>query len=115
MSCWSRYHINNYRVVASVNTDPIKAPEEVGLPPLGKLAKGYMVFVTGEYPYIGARKEWVNLSNGYGWAYDIKGFAINKAKKWADHRHQGNHKPPATCVVELKSGELVWASWHDNN
>ena len=101
-------------MVAGVNDTHIKAPEEVGLPPLGKLAKGYMVFVTGDYPYIGNREEWVNLSNNYGWAYDIKGFAINKAKKWAEHRAV-NMKAPATCVVELKSGQLVWASWHDNN
>ena len=97
-----------------MNTD-IELPEDVGLPPLNKMVKGYMVFITGDYPYLGDKKRWVTIGSSYGWSYDIKGFAINKAQKWAKHRLGGGKEKPSSCVVELKSGNMVWASWHNNN
>ena len=84
---------------------PRKKPEVAGLPPINSIRPGFQVLITGDNDYLGNRKEWCILNSSMGWAYEYRGFAINKAKHWAGMRDIDS------CVVETKSGEIVWSSW----
>ena len=94
---------------------PVTSPQQNGLPPLRKHTHGYMVFVTSKNPFWGKKKEWTMLASSWGYPYEIRGFAINKAKNYSQH-HNGHGKRYQSdefesCVVNLQTGKTEWTSW----
>jgi len=96
-----------------MNNERIKLPYEVGLKPLADLSVGYQVLAYSESGSWWGNG-WIPFNNSWGSPYTIKGFAINKARNIMRWRGRANNNMN-TCVVELQSGEIVWASWSKNN
>ena len=86
----------------------IRQPCEVGLPPLYKWKEGFQVLMTGIHCWMGDGKEWITINSQCGFPYETAGWAIRKAREW---NRNGQNQDVKTCVVEIKSGNLVWTSW----
>ena len=87
-----------------------RLPERAGLKPLSKQPHGYQVFVTADKGWFG--EGWYPINSTWGFPYEIKGFAINRAKGFVEPRH-GTLPSGQACVVNIKTGEIVWSSWDD--
>ena len=88
------------------------------LPPYSKVSKGFQVLVenssTWHETHLGEQSCWIPMMNCYGQAYVLKGFAINSAKRMANHRAHFNQST-RVCVIEQSSGDVVWKSWEQEN
>lgn len=90
------------------------------IPPLHKIAKGYQVMVTSNYPWYRNNKNeqvWIPYMSGFGCSYALLGFAINKAKTIVSSLQNaaglGGDANAYAYVLEQSTGEIVWKSWTD--
>jgi hypothetical protein len=77
------------------------------IPPTYKLAKGYQaMYYSSKHCDAGTKNGgWTPLSNGWGYPYTYKGFAINKCKRLQSWRY---YTDAVFQVIELSTGEVVW-------
>lgn len=75
------------------------------LPPTYDKRKGYHVlFYHPSNGYWGG-EGWIPLSSCYGYPYEYKGFAINKAKGMAEKKF---YNDAFIKVVDISTDEVVW-------
>ena len=117
-NAWLSYALCVFNDCRGISMDnSVTTPQSVGLPPLNRQMKGYVVFVTGKNKWWGDKEEWSQVCSSFGYPYTIRGFAINRAKQFSQH-HSPNHPLRSkhdpefeSCVVNLHTGKTEWTSW----